>query len=105
LDRFGRVVDQGWVNYNSITDLDRFQYAYDGVSGASPDSAPAPIPRSGHGTLRSSWLAEPSVACPTACRKQSGSETAAGMVDVTFAESSRALTTGTGTILLFSHWR
>jgi hypothetical protein len=29
LDGFGRVVDQGWVNYNSGKDLDRFGYAYD----------------------------------------------------------------------------
>jgi hypothetical protein len=85
LDGFGRVVDQGWVHYNTSTDLDRFQYAYDGVSGASPDSAPARFHGPGHGTLRLSWPAERSVACPTACGKQSGSETAAGMLDVTFA--------------------
>jgi hypothetical protein len=29
MDDFGRNKDQRWVNYNTSTDLDRFQYAYD----------------------------------------------------------------------------
>jgi hypothetical protein len=69
--------------------LDGFQYAFDGVRGSWPGSAPARFHGSGHGTLRLSWPAERSVTCPTAWRKQAGSATAVGMMDVTFA-SSRA---------------
>jgi hypothetical protein len=35
VDGFGRVVDQGWVNYNTSTDLDRCHYAYDRNSSAT----------------------------------------------------------------------
>jgi hypothetical protein len=77
LDGFGRIVDQGWVNYNTSTDFDRFQHAHDGVSGASQGSAPARSLRPIHGILRLAWPAERSVTCPPACRKQSGRETAA----------------------------
>src|ERR1700722_16758337 len=29
LDRFDRVIDQNWVNPNTVTSTDRFQYSYD----------------------------------------------------------------------------
>jgi hypothetical protein len=64
---FGRIKDQRWVNYNTSTDLDRFQYADDAVCGDSPGSAPARFRGSGHGTLRLPWPTEWCVAWPAAC--------------------------------------
>lgn len=36
LDRFGRVVDQRWLNPSTGTATDRFQYGYDLVGNREP---------------------------------------------------------------------